>query len=175
MGDMPEKPVVSYGLPGAVEGKNAISIFLYAMAEDAVLRSYDKNYERAAGAWVATPLPLRLKCGYIASAWPAAEDSSESVLIQQNLLSAAYSVLVSTSTVPSVYLPEPLKTDDLQKPVIALTDSVTLKDPAFWTSLGCAFRPAFSFDATVSLPIAEEHYDHIVEGLDIAYKNKLIT
>jgi len=171
MADIPEKPVISYGLPGAVDGKNAVCLYLYAMAEDAVLRTNDKNYARVAGAWVASPLPLRLKCGFIVSAWPAVTAASESLLIQQNLLSAVFGVLVSMSTVPSAYMPALLKTDDLQKPVIALSSNELPKNPEFWVSLGCHYRPSFTFDATVSLPVAESQYDHVVEGLDIAYRN----
>jgi len=174
MADIPEKPVVSYGLPGSVEGNNAVCLYLCAMTEDAALRSNDKNYARVAGAWVARPLPLRLKCGFIVSAWPAVTAASESALIQQNLLSAAYGALASSGTVPSAYLPAILKTDDLQKPVIALTDNALPKNPEFWVSLGCPYRPSFSFDATVSLPVAESQYDHVVEGLDITYRNMVV-
>ena len=178
MANLPEAPVITYSLPGTTDGKNAVSIYLSAITEDTALRTFDKNYERVAGAWVSTPMPLRLKCGYIVSAWPAANaaaDASEAALTRHNLLSAAYGVLNSTSTVPAAFLPAPLKTDDLQKPVIALSDSALMKDPTFWTSFGCAFQPAFFFNATVSLPVAAEHYDHVVEGLDITYKNGLVV
>jgi len=174
MADIPEEPVLTYGLPGAAAGKNAVCICLYTIAEDAALRSYDKNYARVAGAWIARPLPLRLKCGFVVSAWPAATDTSEAALVQQNLLSAAFGALALSNTVPSAYLPAPLKADDLQKPVIALTNDALLKDPAFWASFGCPYRPSFSFDATVSLPVSESQYDHTVEGLDITYKNGLV-
>ena len=191
LADIPEAPVITYGLPGAAEGKNAVSIYLCTITEDTALRSFDKNYERIAGAWVSTPMPLRLKCGYIVSAWPAvtaavatadataasvaAADASEAALTRQNMLSAVYGVLSSMSTVPSAFLPASLKTDDLQKPVIAISDSALFKDPTFWTSIGCAYQPSFYFNATVSLPVAEEHYDHVVEGLDITYKNGLVV
>ena len=169
-----EKPVVTYGIPGVAAGKNAVSLYLSTMTEDVALRSYERNYERVAGAWVSSPLPLRLKCGYVVTAWPDSQNPSEADLVRQDLLSAAYGVLVGMSTVPSAYLPAPLKQEDLQKPVVALAEYKAIKDPQYWASFGCVFQPAFFLHATVSLPVAQQSYDHVVDGLDITYKNGLV-
>ena len=170
MSDMPEKPAISFALPGLIPGKNALSVFLYAMTEDPQLRSNEKQYERAGDAWISSQPPLRLKCTYIVSAWPDTADQNEAALIQQDILSAAYRVLIPTAALPTAYLPTPLKAPGLPRPVIALNESESPGSPEFWTAIGSPFRPSFSFTATVSLPLIGESYDHVVEGLQIDYR-----
>ena len=164
--------VASYALPGAIPGKDAINLFLCALAEDAMLRDNEKQYERSGAEWIAVPPPLRLKCTYIISAWPAAGDKEEAALVQSRLISAAYAVLVSTGTLPAAFLPEPMKDPNLPKPVFALTENTLAGSPEFWASLGCAFRPAFTFNATISIPETAEEYGYLVDGLDIGYQIK---
>ena len=170
LSDMPEKPAVSFALPGAVTGKNALSLYLCAMTEDTQLRSNEKQYELAGGVWVSTQPPFRLKCTYIVSVWPGASDPSEAALVQQNILSAAYCLIATTATLPMAYLPSAMRGADLPKPVIAIADNELSGRPEFWASAGCAYRPSFSFTATVSLPFAAESYDHVVEGVQVDYK-----
>ena len=166
----PDTLTVSYALPGAMPGKDAVNLFLCSLAEDAELRENEKQYERVGAEWIAVPPPLRLKCTYIVSAWPAGEDKEEAALVQSGLLSAAYALLVSSGTLPSAFIPEPMKAPGLPKPIIALTDNTLAGSPEFWTSFGCAFRPAFTFSATISIPSAVQDYGYIVEGLDVGYK-----
>ncbi|MCL1905413.1 MAG: DUF4255 domain-containing protein [Clostridiales bacterium] len=169
---MPENPVMSFSLPGAVSGRNALNIFLSDMAENAELRSNEPEYDRSEFGFFALKPPLRLKCTYIVSAWPATGDTNEASLIQQELLSEAYRVLSSFSKLPAAFIPAPLKADDLPAPVIEFPKNVFQNRPEFWVSAGCAFHTAFSFCATVSLPAVQESYDHLVEEVQIGYQLK---
>ena len=166
---LPEKPVVSFALPGQVPGRNAVNLFFSALAEDGELRSNEMQYERAAHGWIAHKPPLSLKCTYIVSIWPALDDPQEAALTQIKLLGEAYSLFALNQTLPDVYLPAPMKTSGLPKPVIALQKDDLWTRPEFWTSAGCLFRTAFSFCATIHLPVVEEHYEHIVEGVRLDY------
>jgi hypothetical protein len=168
----PENPVVSFGLPGFVAERNALNLFLSAIVENADLRSNEPEYDRSEFGWYAKKPPLRLKCTYIVSAWPGTEDPSEAALIQQELLSGAYRVLASFSKLPATFIPAPLKAGNLPAPVLELPKSEFQNRPEFWISVGCAFRAAFSFSATVSLPLVEESYDHLVEDLEIGIQLK---
>ena len=170
MSDMPEKPAVSFALPGAIAGKNALNLYFCSLIDDAELRSNETQYELRGTDWIARRPPLRLKCTYIVSAWPSAGNPQEAALSQMNMLSTAYSVIALSSTLPAAYLPEPMKATGLQRPVIAIEENPLASSPEFWTSAGCKFQPAFSFTATVSLPSTEEHFDNVVEGLQIDYK-----
>ena len=167
--DLPQAPAISYALPGAVPGKDALSLFLCTIAEDADLRSNEKLYEQTAFGWVAVQPPLRLKCSYIVSAWPAADDKEEAALSQARLLGSVYSALLSAGSMPLSFLSAPLNSAGLPKPVIALTENALSNRPEFWISVGCAFRPSFSFTATVSVPAAGDSREYTVEGLDIGY------
>ncbi|NLT57987.1 MAG: DUF4255 domain-containing protein [Clostridiales bacterium] len=169
LSDMPERPVASFALPGAVPGQNALNLFLSAMAEDAELRANEPQFARAGLGWVSTPPPLRLKCSYILSAWPAAENPAEAALVQLRLLGAAYGVFASAKTLPAVHLPAPMRVPGLTGPVLALSKDDLSQRPEFWASAGCLFRPAFSLTATVSLPVNAERYDHLVEDVQIDY------
>jgi hypothetical protein len=171
---LPDKPVVSFAFPGAVRGRNALNIFLCALAEDAERRSNEKEYSLVESEWISKPAALRVKCTYVASVWPDGGDAEEAALSQLRILGKAYSVLVSTSAFPKEYLPEPFKAADLPRPAIAIVSNDLSSRPEFWESAGSAFRPSFSFCAKVSLPADEEHYDHVVEGLDIKYVNGLL-
>ena len=172
LASMPEKPVASFGLPGSVMGENAINIFLTAIAEDAELRSNEPQLERAAFGWVETKPPLRLKCTYLVSAWPVFPEGHTSALMQARLLGAAYAVIASASKLPGAFIPAPLKAAGLPAPVIAMPINAVPPPPDFWISAGCSYHAAFSFTATVSLPNAEERYDHVVEEVRIDYQIK---
>lgn len=169
---MPEKPEASFGLPGSVIGKNAVSIFLYAMEEDAELSSAEPQLERTAFGWVATKPPLRLKCTYLVSAWPEFPEGHTSALMQARLLGAAYAVFASTSKLPSAYVPAPLKAGGLTAPVIAMPKNAVPPPPEFWLASECTFHTAFSFTATVALPFVDGRYDHVVEEVQIDYQLK---
>jgi len=174
MAAMPEKPVASFSLPGAVAGQNALSIFLSAMAEDLDLRSSEPQYERQGLELVALPPPIRLRCTFIVSAWPAAnKPPEEAAFAQLQLLGEAYRLMASLKTLPTAVLPEPMKGPGLPKPAIALVEDGLSGKPEFWTSAGCAFRPAFAFAATISLPVTERQYDHLVEEVRVDYDVKL--
>ena len=170
LSDTPEKPAASFALPGSLAGKNAINIYLCSIVDDADLRSNETKYELRGDEWIARRPPLRLKCTYIVSAWPAAENPEEAALSQTNMLCAAYSALALSNTVPASYLPAPMKATGMPRPVISIEENTLTGSPEFWTSAGCKFHPAFSFTASVSLPTDEEHFDNVVEGLQIDYK-----
>jgi hypothetical protein len=167
---LPEKPIASFSIPGAIPGENALSFFLYAITEDSELRSSEKKFELIDNEWVSTQPPLRLMCTYIVSVWPNTSDQNESILIQQDILSAAYRLFTLTATLPAAYMPEPMKKPNLPKPVISLGEEGLPDSHEFWASIGCPYRLSFTFTATVSLPQPEESYDHVVEGLQIDYK-----
>lgn len=169
---LPEKPVVSFALPGAIPGQNALNIFLSTMMENAELRSNEPQYDRTEFGAFAVPPPLRLKCTYIVSAWPATEDPNQAAFIQQELLSEAYRVLAAFNKLPPAFIPAPMKADGLPAPVIELQKGEFQNRPEFWIAAGCAFHAAFSFTATVSLPAVAERYDHLVEELQIGYQLK---
>jgi len=170
LSSMPLKPTASFALPGTIIGRNAVNLFLSSIAEDAGLRSNELQYERTEIGWLSTPPPLRLKCTYIISAWPASDDPAEAALAQQQILGEAYRVLVHAGTLPAAYIPPFMKSPNIPAPVIAISKDELHNRPEFWLSTGCTFRPAFSLAATVALPIVEEHYDHIVEGVQTDYK-----
>ena len=170
LSDMGEKPVVSFALPGAVPGKNALSIFLTGMVENAELRSNETKYERSDTGWIATKPPLMLKCTYVVSAWSASNNPTEASLIQMRLLSAAYHVFTAIKTLPKAYIPEAMNVTGNPKPVIAISKDDLPNRPEFWTSTGCMFHPSFSIVATIALPNVEEQYEHIVEGVQTDYK-----
>ncbi|MCL1873321.1 MAG: DUF4255 domain-containing protein [Clostridiales bacterium] len=170
--DLPEKPVVSFALPGTVAGQNAVNIFLTSIKEDPDLRSNDLQYKREELGWITTRPPLRLKCTYLISAWPMAADPVIAILDQYQLLSAAFTVIATVKKLPAAFIPAPFSAYDLPEPVIELSDDQLHLDPAFWTALDCAFRPAFSFSATISLPIAGEHFDYGVDKINSEFKIK---
>jgi hypothetical protein len=170
LSDMPEKPTVSFALPGAVEGRDALNIFLIAMAEDVNLRTNEERYERVGLEWVSKPPPLRVKCTYIVSAWPAAVNPADAALAQLRLLGAAFKLFASIRTIPPNRLPAAFRGVDLPAPVIALTKDDLSHRSEFWVSAGCMFHPAFAFDATISLSAAGTGYDHVVEHVQIGYE-----
>gem|GEM_PF-2284720 len=173
LSDLPEKPVASFALPGGIRGQNALNLYFCALAEDADLRSNEKEFERVGDAWVSLLPPLRLKCTYIVSAWPDTPDPEEAALVQIRLLSRACAVFAASGNMPAAYLPAELNTAGLPKPLVSLIDHDLPKRPDFWSLAGCAFHPSFSLSATISIPIAETSYDHIVEELQIKYINGL--
>jgi len=166
---MPENPVASYALPGNVAGRNALNLFLASMIENAELKKNEPEYNRSEFGFIAILPPLRLKCTYIISAWPATEDREESVLIQQELLSETYRVLSFTPKLPSAFIPACMKVENLPAPVIEVPKSVFQNAPEFWTANSCAFHTAISCTATVSLPAIQQNYDHMVEEVQIGY------
>ena len=170
LADMEERPVVSFVLPGAVAGKNALSLFLSSMVENTDLRSSEVKYAQSEYGAVAIRPPIRLKCNYVVSVWPVSDNLVEAAFVQMRLLSAAYSVLSSVNTLPQAFIPEIIKSQDIPKPVIAISKDDLHNRPEFWTSSGCMYHPAFSLSATIALPIAEEHYEHIVKGVKTDYK-----
>ena len=161
--------VISYSLPGDVIGRDALSIFLSDMVEDAELQTSEPEYDRSEFGFYALKPPLRLKCTYIVSAWPSTEDRAESAMVQQELLSEAYRVLGSFAKLPSAFIPAPFKEADMPAPVIALPKGEFQNKPEFWISAGCAYRAAFSVSATVSLPAVQERYEHLVDGVQTSY------
>jgi len=163
---LPEKPVVSFTLPGQVQGRNAVSVFLSAMTEDGDLRSNEIEYESTEYGWIARKPPISLKCTYIISAWSDAGNPNEAALIQAELLSAAYGVFsLAGGALPDAYVPAPMQTSGLPKPKLVLGKDNLHNLPEFWTSAGCTFHTAFSLSATIHIPVIEEHYEHIVEGV----------
>jgi len=172
LSDLPEKPVVSFALPGAVAGQNAVNIFLTSLRENAGLRSNEQQYKREGPGWVATIPPLRVTCTYIVSAWPCAEDPTEAALSQQQLLGAAYTAIASAGSLPAAFIPAPMNTADLPAPIIAISNDELHQNPEFWTSAGCKFRPAFSFSAAVALPLSDGRFDYGVgeDGVKIGYR-----
>jgi len=169
LSDMPEKPVVSYALPGAVPGRNALNIYMISMEEALELRTNEQRYEMRGLEWVASQPPLRLLCKYIVSAWPASGDPAEAALGQLRLLNAAYKVVAKLKTMPAASLPPELKEPGLPLPVIALVKDDLSSRPDFWISAGCSFHPAFAFSAALSLPVEQEQYDHVVEEVITDY------
>jgi hypothetical protein len=169
LSELPEKPVASFAMPGGVAGKNALNIFLYAMEEDAEKRSSEKQFELKEEGWISTEPPLRLKCTYMISAWSAEANPESAALSQISMLSAAYKVFASAKTLPATYMPAQLNTPGLPKPVIGFAENALPGNPDFWISAGCAFRPSFSVNITVSLPVPTESYDDIVEGIQTGY------
>jgi len=167
-----EKPVASFALPGSVAGENALSLFLAAMTEDEDLRSNDGIHERVGLEWVTKLPPVRLKCTYIVSAWPASSDPAESALAQLRLLSAAFKIFASIHTLPPGWLPEPFKAPGLPEPVISLAKDDLSASPEFWAATGCLFHSAFAFTATISLPADDAAYDHVVEDVLVDYELK---
>ena len=169
LSELPEKPLVSYALPGSIAGRNALSIFLIGMTEDEELRSNEQQYLRVGAEWISQPPPIRLQCSYIVSAWPAAEDSAQAALIQLRLMCAAFRVFASIKTMPPGWLPAPMKIPGLPEPLIGLTKDELSGRPEFWAAAGCSFHAAFAFTATLALPAAETRYDHIVEKVLVDY------
>jgi len=167
---LPEKPVVSFALPGGVSGRHALSLFLCSLGEDSDLRSHEKQYLRDGLDWVSVPPPLRLKCTYVVSAWPDGDDQGESALVQHGLLSAAFSLLVSVDTLPLACLPASFLEPGVPQPRIVIAEDQFSQSPLFWRSVGCLFRPAFSVAATVSLPSRSESPEYLVESVLTDYK-----
>ena len=172
LADMPENPVATFGLPGSVAGRNAVNLFLSSIVEDAELRTNEPEYERSEFGFIALKPPLRLKCTYIISVWPSTEDRNKAALIEHALLSEAYRVFTYFSKMPSAFIPESMKVDDLPAPVLAIPKGEFQNKPEFWTSAGCVFHTAFSCTATVSLPAIQDSYDHMVEEVQVGYKLK---
>lgn len=170
LSDMPEKPVSSFSLPGTVAERNALSIYLTFIAEDAELRSNEEQYERTELGWISNPPPLRLKCTYVVSAWPTSDHPAEAALVRLRLLGRAFALFASVGALPAAYLPAPMKASGLSRPVITLSKDDLPRRPEFWTSAGCVFQPAFAFAATISLPVTEERYDDVVEKVKIDYQ-----
>ena len=172
LSDMPENPVASFSLPGDVAGRNALNIFLSSMVENAELNSNEPEYDRSEFGFIKLKPPLRLKCTYIVSVWPSAEDRNEAALIQQELLSETYRVFTYFSKLPLAFIPVPMRADDLPAPVLELPKGEFQNKPEFWTSNGCVYHTAFSCIATISLPAIQDSYDHIVEEVQADYKLK---
>jgi len=172
LADMPEKPVASFSLPGDVAGRNALSLFLSSIVENAELRSNEPEYDRSEFGFVALKPPLRLRCTYVISAWPSTENRKEAALIGHELLSEAYRVFTFFPKMPTAFIPEPMRVDDLPAPVLELPKGEFQNRPEFWTSNGCVFHTAFSCTATVSLPAIQDIYDHVVEEVQVGYKLK---
>jgi hypothetical protein len=167
---LPEKPVASFALPGAVPGQNAVNLFLSAMAEDMELRSNEPRFERLGLEWVSMPPPIRLKCSYIVSAWPSPDKpSEEAAFIQLQLLSEAYKTMATLKTLPAAFLPGPMADPGLPRPAIALSQDDLSSRPDFWMSAGCTFHPAFTFTASFSMPVTGKQHDHLVEEVQVDY------
>ena len=166
--------MASYALPGTRKGQNALCVYLCSMTEDADLRSNEKEYERIGDAWLSIQPPLRLKCTYIVSAWSDKPNPEDAALMEIRLLSRAFAVFASSTSIPAAYLPSPLKAAGLPKPIVVPVDNDLAKQPDFWSLVGSAFRPSFSLSATVSIPVEEVHFDHVVEDLQIKYINGLV-
>lgn len=169
---LPEKPAVSFTLPGTVEGKSALSIFLTSLKENPDLRSNELQYKREELGWITTIPPLRLKCTYLVSAWPLAADPAEAILRQHQLLSAAFTAIATHKKLPAAFIPAPLKQDDLPDPIIELSEDQLHLNPDFWRTLNCPFHPAFSFSATISLPLDGEYFDFRVDKVNAELKIK---
>ena len=172
LADMPEKPVATFGLPGNAAGRNAVNIFLAGIIENAELRSNEPEYDRSEFGFIALKPPLRLKCTYIISVWPSTEDRNKAAFIEHELLSEVYRVFTFFTKMPTAFIPEPMRADDLPAPVLALPKVEFQNNPEFWASAGCAFHTAFSCTATVSLPAIQDSYDHMVEEVQVGYKLK---
>jgi len=166
---LPEKPVVTYALPGAARDRDALNVYMTSMEEALELRTNEQRYERRGLEWITAQPPLRLRCAYIVSAWPASGDPAEAALAQLRLLNAAYKVIAKLKTMPPAALPDPMKGQGLPLPVISLAKDELSSRPEFWISAGCAFHPAFAFAATLSLPVEEDQYDYVVEEVITDY------
>jgi len=169
---MPERPAATFSLPGNAAGRNAVNLYLASIVENAELRSDEPEYERSEFGFIALKPPLRLKCTYIISVWPSEEDREKAALIEHELLSEVYRVFTYFSKLPSAFIPESMRADDLPAPVLEIPKGEFQNKPEFWTSAGCTFHTAFSCTATVSLPAIQESYDHMVEKVQVGYKLK---
>ena len=170
LSDLPEKPVVSYALPGSVAEQNALNIYLVSMTEDVELRSNETINERVGLEWISVQPPVRLQCTYVVSAWPASDNPADAALTQLRLLSAAFRVFASVKTLPPGWTPESLKGPGLPEPAIGLVKDDLSGRPEFWAAAGCLFHPAFAIAATISLPVEDKQYDYLVEEVLVDYE-----
>lgn len=134
-----------------------LSVLLYQVAENALLRKRERTVEEETGEegevreYYRWP-PLVLDLRYLLSVW------TKDVLAGQELLGRALQVLHDTPTLDVVHGTgvegEPVAHAPSLKP--HSMDVETLG--ALWRTLGRAYRPAFAYQVTVILPSERKEY-----------------
>ncbi|MBI4574786.1 MAG: DUF4255 domain-containing protein [Planctomycetes bacterium] len=132
----------------------ALSVLLYQVAENAMLRKRERTVEEETGEggevreFYRWP-PLVLDLRYLVSAW------AKDVLAAQGLLGRALQVLHDTPLLGVVSEEEgPVVHEPSLKPYPMDVDTLG----GLWRTLGRAYRPAFAYQVTVILPSERKEY-----------------
>lgn len=133
----------------------AIDLFLYEIAQNHDLRSFDADVERGAdGRAVRTPAPARVDCHYLVTAWA----KSGVTLPEQDehrMLGEVMRVLLRHRTIPREALRGSLKEQALPVRALVSPPSVQQSRGDFWQALGGKPKAAFHYMLTIAMVVHE--------------------
>ncbi len=127
--------------------------FLYHVQENTELRRGDWIVERdGAGAATRRRPPVRIDCGYVVTAWPAADDDGTE---EHRLLGAVMKALLRHRRIPADFLQGELAGQE--PPLRAATLRQSYQDglALFWRSLGTGPKAAFDYTVTLSVDLED--------------------
>ena len=140
---------------------NALNVYLVDLNENRELRSNQRVRSYQGGLVIETPVPARLDCRYLVTAWSPATMTTliEPTVDEHSLLYKAIGLLIrSNSLVASeVYAPNPVPAGfpadfvDTELPVSALPAEGFPKWSEFWSTMDWRWKPGI--DLVVTLPV----------------------
>jgi hypothetical protein len=131
----------------------ALDLFLFAIRENAELRSNEMIVERDGnGAATRRRPPVRVACSYLVSAW-ASESSTTPALDEHRLLGETIAALVRHATIPTAILQGSLAGQEPPLPSTTLERAGTQTQVDVWRAFGGKPRAAFIYTVTVGLDV----------------------
>jgi hypothetical protein len=131
--------------------QTTVDLFLYGVRENVDLRDNQPNVTRLNGQVAVRRPALRVECSYLVTAWPVG--GVEPALQEHRLLGQALQVLSALPTIPPGFLQGVLVGQEPPLPMLTAQSSSPSNPAELWTSLGSRFRPSFTLNATVAVPV----------------------
>lgn len=138
-------------------GQPTVNLFLYEVQESRALRDPAPYVDRTADQAVRRVPPVRMDCTYLMTAW-SSQNGAVKAEEEHRLLGLALLWLNQLPLIGSGYLRGGLA-DPAQPfplPTLVAQRREDQSDGQFWTALGIAPRPAFSFTVTIAMPALDD-------------------
>jgi hypothetical protein len=140
--------------------QTTVNVFLYEVRENVELRNNEPILRRVGTETRRVPPPVRLDCAYLVTAWPVG--GADIALQEHRLLSQVLQRLLGVPTIPAEFLRGSLVGQQPPLPTVTARPAGLANPAEFWTALGSRFRVALPFRATISVPVFDPVFDHIV-------------